>query len=260
MTNVIIPFLRDYKMNLIYIFLFIILILIFNIFGIIKDYYSYNINNVFGALEENRGYIVNTDNVSIIKDIQNNFEIEKIEEISNNFMNTNGYYVVLKKYNDVNSFQKYLDYKNIIYYLRESSKSIEISILKKNYNTFSILEIMSIILVTLGIFFLNKNLLINEEKNISLLIVLGYKKINLYIILFLKIILLLTLSIFMSNLLLIFFKISYYFIKNNILKNFLYDLNALKYFKRDFIIFITLIANFVCFKIRKLNVLQILDC
>ena len=179
MIKVFISLLRDYKINLIYILLFTVMLLICHTFLILKDYYTYNINEVYGALEKNRKYIIETDDLNLINDLKENVDLEKIEKLSDY------YYVVIRKYKDTSKLDNYLNNKNVTYYLAELTDNYELIVLEKNLQTFQVIAKFSVILTIICAFFLIKNLIITEEKNMALFTIIGYKKRNIYLILYL---------------------------------------------------------------------------
>lgn len=222
---------RNKKINIINILLLSILLLILCIFFLIYDYYEYNLNSVYGAYEENRGYILeNNDNINnnLINDIKKNFNIEKLEINYSEDKNIDNYYLVIENYEDSQRFNDYLNNKNINFYLRNTNKYSEIEILQRTLSNFKIYKTIVDIIVVISIFIFIKSIYDKEKPNYVLLKILGYKNYEIINISFWKIIIYYIVSLTLLILILIIFKfilfqtnlgyIKYYFLSLKLLK------------------------------------------
>ena len=236
--------------------LILILILIIYIFNGVKDYYNYNINNILGALEENRGYIIENPDIPIIKTLKNSDFIEKIENYNVN--EKNNYYVLLRYYKDRDNFFKYLDSKNINYYLFDSSKKAEIDIMKDALSSYDLIIKISSLVFLVAIFLLFKNIIINENKNTAILKVFGYSSIRISFLLFLRLFLLLFISVLLSMLILYLFHFTYLLINDINLREYLKCLNYKSFLYINMYSFLPLFMSIFLnnLKLRKANLLK----
>ncbi len=259
MTNIIISYFRDKKMNLIYISLILILILIIYIFIGIKNYYIYSINDVFGLLEENRGYILENPNKDIIEELKKDIRIEKIEPYKIN--NESNYYVLLKEYKDTNDMLKYFEEENIRAFLKDSSKKYEIDIMKNNLNNYEIVINISILIFIITMYLIFRNVMLNEEKNSSILKLLGYNSKYISFFLFLRLIFLTATSVLISIVFLYVFHYIYFFINEEKLCLFFQNINYLPFLKINlYSILPLLLISFINIKnLKKINIFEVIN-
>ncbi len=261
MKEIILSFFRNKKLNIIYISSMIILLLIVYIFSLIQNYYIYNINNVLGSLEENRGYIIEDSRKILIDNLKKIIDIEKVEPNYDDNTTIQSYYVVIKNYEDTEKFQKYLNENEAEAYLKETTKMYEIEVLKKNSTLFNILKNLSIVVSLIALYFVIKNLCLTEQKNIAILKVLGFNKAKIISVLFFRLLILLMISIITTILIEYIIHFGYLLFNEKILRNYLKNFSIISNFKLCLFSFISLIINigYLNLKINKINTLKVLN-
>lgn len=251
MISIIRSFLKDKKLNYIYIGLIVILLLIVYVFIIIESYYKFYINETWGILEENRGYILEENIQETVNDLIKKIEIENVTKLDDG-----GYYVVLKNYDDTERFLSYLNNNNIIGYLKETTTQTELELFKNHIKLFAFFKYISLIITFIVVLLIFKAICSSEEKNISLLKAVGYKKRLILIILMLKCILLALVGIMMSCIIISLLKLVG-FTADVMFFIYLRQLKILDFINISIVVFIPLIVVILYYsiKFKKINIL-----
>lgn len=258
MSSILLSFLRDKKLNTIYILLFLLIIVVISIFELINSYYDYSIAKVFGKYIENRTYYIYDE------------DLEKMEKLKNSFNFTNayddghfGYTFILSDYNDTKELNKYFEKNEINALLDGNNPNNEkMDIIKKNQEVFNDIEKILMIVGLVLVIFILKNIFINEEKNIALLKIVGYGNIKLSLIFFLKCIIILFISFVISVVSFYLLHFIYLIMSGGMLKDYIKCLDC---FNPSYMVFkLLFVITFFCsftnyFSIRKQNTLNILN-
>lgn len=261
MSNIIFSSYRQWKINVIYLFLFLMIILSVSFFRLAHNYLLYNLNYVFGTLEENRGYVLYTENEILVEHIQDEFCLEKVE-INYSFDIQDGYYVVLDKYRDTNKFTEYLKKKDIAFNLFSNEGVNDIKIANKNIKIFNFLEIICIFIILVIMSYILENVFYNEQKNLAVLKTIGYRNVQIFLIIFCKVCILFVCSYIISFLILYIVKILCILFSGQLMTNFLKITSVYKIVSIAALISnVALLFNSIPYikKINKMNVFTILE-
>lgn len=261
MFNIIKSTFRNKKLNLIYIGLIMIIIVIVACFQTVKEYFDYTINYVYGSLEENRMFTVLNPSAEFLDTIKEEFMISAIME-STSYMDEESYNIVISNYSDKESFINYLKEHNISYYQDNFALTDSINAAQKSIDYFNTLELISMVILFCIMYYILENIYDSDTKNISILKVMGYKNRDNLKIIFLRVLALILISTFLTIILFLIGKLSFIFITNKNIKDFIIYLNIFKVIFPAFIFTIlVLIAKFLpyMFKIRKIDVFASLN-
>lgn len=257
MSKIICSFFRNKKVNILYISIFVLILVIISIFQIINDYYDYNIIEKYGKNVEQRTYYILEEDKSKIKMLKENFDFEKFK-----YDGYNSYTCILKSYKDTKSLIKYFERNSINGILDGSANTKEIELLRKNQSIYNVMQKVLYVIAFVVINFILSNIYLNNQKDIALLKIMGYRNFNIAIIFLIRLLIIMLFSFLLSLVLFYFLHFGYIFLDNSLLKSFLMQLNIFDFNIRGTtfllcIVFWDLIINVK--KIKKIDVLSILN-
>lgn len=257
MSKIIYSFFRNKKINILYLSLFVLILIIISVFQIINDYYDYNIIEKYGKQVEQRTYYINEVDKSKIEKLKKNFDFEEFK-----YDGYNSYTCILRSYKDTNSLIKYFERNFINGILDGSANTKEIELLKKNQSIYNIMQKVLYVIAFIVINFMLSNIYLNNQKDIALLKIMGYRNFNIAVLFLIRLLIIILFSFLLSIILFYILHFGYIFLDSSLLKSFLKQLNLFSINLKGtifllFSLFCDFIANIV--KIKKIDVLSTLN-
>lgn len=257
MSKIICSFFRNKKMNILYIFIFVLILVIISIFQIINDYYDYNISEKYGKNVEQRTYYILEEDKSKIEKLKKNFDFEIFK-----YDGYNSYTCTLRSYKDTKSLIKYFEKNSINGILDGSVNTEEIELLRKNQSIYNVMQKILYVISFIVFNFILSNIYLNNQKDIALLKIMGYRNFNILILLLIRIMIIILFSSILSIALFYFLDFGYIFLENSLLKSFLMQLNVFDLnFKGTIFLLCLALYDFTVniLKIKKIDVLSTLN-
>lgn len=254
-----------------------------NIEGLYKGktiYIDYDEN-----LNENEAYISssvyskiiapNNKKISITIDNEN-YDLKIIDEIKDNnvhiyiskilFMSLpklsiDYYTITFNNYLDLKEFDKEINKLGYRGNLKDNTQYEEIYILEKSNQTLKLLIYIEIFIIFIILNILVNNIFLNEERNMALLKVIGYKNQSILLYFILKLFTIFITSLLFTNFLFISIKIIFQYNNDTIFGNYIKTINILNISLVPSIIFLIILILKVILsfnKIKKMNIFGIL--